>query len=124
MKTKTKKEIDYGEALLGIKAGEAIEYERYGETGFLFNPGLDGPIETIVWGRVLEALRVGPNDNPSDQEIDACVEACVILSSNDDQLRQWIKPDTDWRRMKDKVLKAVFAYRDAHLKMAKPEGNA
>ena len=122
------KEVDYGELFFGIKAGESIPMTRHGEEGILFNPGLSGNIEMILWGRTLEALDVadvGPN--PSEQEIAEYIDVCIAVMPTDPHLTRWAADDlatADWPRAKAKVLKATIAYRDELLRRVKPGGEA
>jgi hypothetical protein len=117
------KEIDYGELFFGIKAGEGMIAEHRGEQGMLFNPGLNGTAEMMVWGRVFEILDSLDHD-PSVEELTEYVEASVVATAADKRVRRYIEPGTDWHVAQRNVLRAILAYRDECLRLTPPGGEA
>jgi hypothetical protein len=100
------------------------------ETGLLFPSNLSDPLESLAFARTLEALRVGPSDNPTDAEIVATVEACVedAIREHADLARSVrAREQTEPTRptIVRNVAAAVFGLRDAHyLAATEAEGNA
>jgi hypothetical protein len=100
------------------------------ESGLFYPAGLCDPLEMLAYARALEALRVGPRDNPTDAEIVATVEACVDNTLIEDadraqKVRAHEQPVPDRPTIVRNVVAAIFGLRNAYLLAnTEAEGNA